>query len=325
MNYVNFGSAGVKVSPLALGLGLRGQDDEAAAQHLIEHAIACGINLIDCANIYGPMDDRANIGRSEVVLGRAIKGKRDDLVITSKVASAVGKGPNDRGLSRYHILREVDRSLQRLGTDHIDVYLVHVPDTETPQEETLRALDDLVRTGKVRYIGCCNYAAWQVCRALWIADTMHTTPFMAVQNPYSLLNRKLETEMFGLVRNQGLGVMAYSPLAVGLLSGLYKPGQPAPADSLWATRRKDWYDNAMQGTVGMVINTLIELAAELGKSPAQLAIAWVLDHAEVSVAISGADTIEQFDDVLGGIGWTLEPAVRQRLDEVSAPLQMTLD
>jgi aryl-alcohol dehydrogenase-like predicted oxidoreductase len=325
MNYVNFGSAGVKVSPLALGLGLRGQDDEAAAQHLIEHAIASGLNLIDCANIYGPMDDRANIGRSEVVLGRAIKGKRDDLVITSKVASAVGKGPNDRGLSRYHILREVDRSLQRLGTDHIDVYLVHVPDTETPQEETLRALDDLVRTGKVRYIGCCNYAAWQVCRALWIADTLHTTPFMVVQNPYSLLNRKLEAEMFGLVRNQGLGVMAYSPLAVGLLSGLYKPGQPAPADSLWATRRKDWYENAMQGTVGAVINTLIELAAELGKSPAQLAIAWVLDHAEVSVAISGADTIEQFDDVLGGIGWTLAPAVRQRLDEVSAPLQMTLD
>ncbi len=325
MNYVNFGSAGVKISPLALGLGLRGQDDESTAQHLIEHAIASGINLIDCANIYGPMDDRANIGRSEVVLGRAIKGKRDELVITSKVASAVGKGPNDQGLSRYHILREVERSLERLNTDHIDVYLVHVPDTGTPQEETMRALDDVVRSGKVRYIGCCNYAAWQVCRALWIADDLRTAPFICVQNPYSLLNRKLETEMFGLVRNQGLGVMAYSPLAVGLLSGAYQPGQPAPAGSLWATRRKDWYDKAMQGTVGEVIKTLIDLAAELGKSPAQLAIAWVLSHPEVSVAISGADTTEQFDDVLGGVGWTLDPAARQRLDEVSAPLQMTLD
>lgn len=325
MQYVNFGSAGVKVSPLALGMGLRGQGDEAAAQRLIEHAIDQGINLIDCANIYGPMDDRANIGRSEVVLGRAMKGKRDDLVITSKVASAVGAGPNDQGLSRYHILREVDRSLQRLDTDHIDVYLVHVPDATTGQEETMRALDDVVRSGKVRYIGCCNYAAWQVCRALWLADSLHTTPFMCVQNPYSLLNRKLEGEMFGLVRALGLGVMAYSPLAVGLLSGAYRPGQPAPAGSLWATRRKDWFDKAMQGTVGEVINALHELAGEVGKTPAQLAIAWVLSHPEVSVAISGADTVEQFDEVLGGIGWTLDDEVRRRLDEVSAPLQMILD
>lgn len=325
MQYVNFGSAGVKVSPLALGMGLRGQGDEAAAQRLIEHAIDQGINLIDCANIYGPMDDRANIGRSEVVLGRAMKGKRDDLVITSKVASAVGARPNDQGLSRYHILREVDRSLQRLDTDHIDVYLVHVPDATTGQEETMRALDDVVRSGKVRYIGCCNYAAWQVCRALWLADSLHTTPFMCVQNPYSLLNRKLEGEMFGLVRALGLGVMAYSPLAVGLLSGAYRPGQPAPAGSLWATRRKDWFDKAMQGTVGEVINALHELAGEVGKTPAQLAIAWVLSHPEVSVAISGADTVEQFDEVLGGIGWTLDDEVRRRLDEVSAPLQMVLD
>ncbi len=325
MNYVNFGSAGVKVSPLALGMGLRGQSDERAAQRLIEYAIDQGINLIDCANIYGPMDDRANIGQSEVVLGRAMKGKRDDLVITSKVASGVGEGPNDQGLSRYHIMREVERSLQRLETDHIDVYLVHVPDTATPQEETTRALDDLVRSGKVRYIGCCNYAAWQVCRALWIADDLHATPFMCVQNPYSLLNRKLESEMFGLVRDQGLGVMAYSPLAVGLLSGAYRPGQPAPAGSLWATRRKDWFDKAMQGTVGEVIASLHESAAALGKTPAQVAIAWVLSHPEVTVAISGADTIEQFDDVLGGVGWTLDPAVRAQLDAVSAPLQMILD
>jgi len=325
MQYVNFGSAGVKVSPLALGMGLRGQGDEAAAQRLIEHAIDQGINLIDCANIYGPMDDRANIGRSEVVLGRAMKGKRDDLVITSKVASTVGAGPNDQGLSRYHILREVERSLQRLETDHIDVYLVHVPDATTGQEETMRALDDVVRSGKVRYIGCCNYAAWQVCRALWLADTLHTTPFICVQNPYSLLNRKLEGEMFGLVRALGLGVMAYSPLAVGLLSGAYRPGQPAPAGSLWATRRKDWFDKAMQGTVGEVIQTLHELAGAIGKTPAQLAIAWVLSHPEISVAISGADTVDQFDEVLGGVGWTLDLEVRRRLDEVSAPLQMILD
>lgn len=325
MNYVNFGAAGVKVSPLALGLGLRGQGDATAAQRMIEYAIDQGVNLIDCANIYGTMDDRDNIGQSEIVLGRALKGKRDNVVITSKVAGALGPGPNDGGLSRLHILREVENSLRRLETDHIDVYLVHVYDPTVPQEETIRALDDLVRSGKVRYIGCCNYAAWQVCRALWIADSINATPFMCVQNPYSLLNRRVEQEMFGLVREVKLGYMAYSPLAVGLLSGAYKPGQPAPAGSLWATRRKDWFAKAMAGDVGEVINTVHRLAGELGKTPAQLAIAWVLSHPEVTVAISGADTVEQFNDVLGGVGWTLDPEVRKELDEVSAALTMILD
>lgn len=325
MEYVNFGAAGVKVSPLALGMGLRGQGDATAAQRLIEHALAQGVNLIDCANVYGTMDDRANIGQSEIVLGRALKGKRDDVVITSKVAGAIGKGPNDVGLSRLHILREVERSLKRLDTDYIDVYLVHSFDPTTPQEETIRALDDVVRSGKVRYVGCCNYAAWQVCRAHWLADTLHATPFMCVQNPYSLLNRRVEQEMFGLVRELKLGYMAYSPLAVGLLSGAYVPGQPAPAGSLWATHRKDWFDKAMTGDVGTVISTVHRLAGELGKTPAQLAIAWVLSQPEVTVAISGADTIDQFNDVLGGVGWTLDPDVRRQLDEVSAALTMSLD
>lgn len=325
MDYINFGSAGVKVSRLALGLGLRGQADESAAQRLVEHAIDQGINLIDCANVYGPMDDRANIGRSEVVLGRALKGKRDDVVITSKVYGRIGPGPNDTGLSRYHILREVERSLKRLDTDHIDVYLVHAFDGATPLEETLRALDDLVRSGKTRYIGCCNYTAWQVCRSLWVADRLNTHAYMCVQNPYSLLNRRLELEMFGLVRDRGLGVMAYSPLAVGLLSGAYKPGQPAPAGSLWATRRKDSFGKTMAGVVADVVSTVHGVAADLGKTPAQVAIAWVLSHSEITCAISGADTIEQLDDVLGGVGWSLPTEIRQRLDEASAAMSMILD
>ncbi len=325
MDYINFGSAGVKVSRLALGLGLRGQSDEAEATRMIEHAIDSGINLIDCANIYGPMDDRANIGRSEIVLGKAIKGKRDDLVITSKVASATGPGPNDRGLSRYHILREVERSLKRLDTDHIDVYLVHIFDETTPLEETITALDDLVRSGKVRYLGCCNYKAWQVCRALWIADSIHATPFMTVQNPYSLLNRQLEQEMFGLVRDRGLGLMAYSPLAVGLLSGAYRPGQPPPAGSLWGTRRADRYASMMAGETGQIIGRVIELAQELGKTPAQLALAWVLSHPEVSVAITGGDTVAHVEDNLGGVGWTLDADVQAELDTVSQSLRVVLD
>ncbi|MDE0636949.1 MAG: aldo/keto reductase [Candidatus Poribacteria bacterium] len=317
MEYVNFGKAGVKVSPLALGLGFRGQGDENAAQRLIEHAIDNGINLIDCANVYGPMDDRANIGQSEVILGKAIKGKRDDVVITSKVCSHIGQGPNDYGLSRYHIMREIDRSLTRLGTDHIDVYLIHMADGTTPQEETIRALDDLVRSGKVRYLGCCNHQAWQVCKALWIADSINATPYMCVQNMYNLLNRDLETEMFGLVREEGLGVMCYSPLSVGLLSGVYSPDEPPPAGTLWARRYREEYDRRMRGATGKVIATLKRLADELGKTPAQLAVAWAVSHPEVTVAISGSDTIEQLDDTLGGVGWELDAAVRDELDEVS--------
>jgi aryl-alcohol dehydrogenase-like predicted oxidoreductase len=325
MDYRNFGTAGVKVSRVAMGLGLRGQADEAAAERLINHAIDQGVNLIDCANIYGPMDDRANIGRSEMVLGRAIKGKRDQVVITSKVAGAVGKGPNDYGLSRYHILREIEGTLRRLATDHVDVYLVHQYDSTTPLEETVRALDEVVRSGKARYVGCCNYTAWQVCRGLWVADQFKSHPFICVQNPYSLLNRRLELEMFGLVRDQGLGVMAYSPLAVGLLSGAYQPGEPAPSGSLWATRRKDRFETAMQGIVSEVVSTVHEIAAKLEKTPAQIAIAWVLSHPEVTCAISGADNTEQLDDVLGGVGWELPAEMRQKLDEVSAASHMILD
>jgi len=317
MDYVNFGSAGLKVSQLALGLGFRGQKSEAEAQRVVEHAIDRGINLIDCANVYGMMDSRENSGSSEIVLGKALKGKRDDVVITSKVRSQIGPGPNDVGLSRYHILREIERSLKRLETDHLDVYLVHGFDPSTPLEETMQALDDLVHSGKVRYIGCCNFAAWQVCRALWISDVKHITPFMCVQNKYNLLNRELEREMFGLVKEQGLGVMAFSPLAVGLLSGAYVPGQHPPAGSHWARSETYNLDELFQGARGEAVNTLIELAKEIGKTPAQLALAWVLSHPEITVAITGGDTIQHLDDNLGALDIELDETVREKLDTVS--------
>ncbi len=318
MEYVNFGSTGIKVSPLALGLGLRGQESQSEAQRMIEYALDQGINLIDCANVYGTLDSPESVGQSEVVLGKALKGRRQDVVITSKVASRMGPGPNDAGLSRSHIMRAIEHSLKRLETDYIDVYLVHVFDPQTPLEETISALDDLVRSGKVRYVGCCNFAAWQVCKSLWVADDLKAMPFMSVQNPYSLLNRELEVEMFPLLRDQGLGAMAYSPLAVGLLSGTYVPGQPPPADTLWSTRLADHYDPVMSGPAGDVVRTLLRLAAEIGKSPAQLALAWVLSQPQITIAISGSDSIDQIDDVVGAVGWTLDDAIRQELTEVSA-------
>ncbi len=317
MEYVNFGTAGIQVSRLAFGLGFRGQPDEAEAQRVIEHAFELGINLIDCANWYGPMDNRANQGRSEVILGRALKGKRDNVVITTKVAAPTGAGPNDEGLSRYHIMREVERSLKRLDTDHVDIYLVHRFDELTPLEETIRTLDDIVRAGKALYVGCCNYAAWQVCKSLWIADKYNATPYMCAQNLYNLLNRQMEGEMFDLVKDTGLGAMAFSPLAVGLFSGIYSPDRPPPSGTLFATRNRDDFARMMEEGSARVITTVRRLADELGKTPAQLALAWVLSHPEITVAISGADTTEHLNDNIGAVGWTLDDSIREQLDTAS--------
>jgi aryl-alcohol dehydrogenase-like predicted oxidoreductase len=304
-------------------MGMRGQDDAAEAQRAVEHAIAQGINLIDCANIYGLMDDRANVRMSEAILGKALKGKRNDVLITSKVAQVVGPGENDYGLSRYHIMREAERSLKNIGTDHIDFYLVHVFDQQTPLEETVRALDDLVSSGKVRYVGCCNFAAWQVMKALWTADRVNANSFMCVQNYYNLHNRRMEAEMFPLLRDQGLGAMVFSPLNIGLLSGLYSPDSDPPAGSHWASRPIEEFRSKVTGVGGEVISTVFEVAGELGKTPAQVALAWVLSHPEITLAITGGDTAEHLDDNLGAVGWTLDDSLREKLDAASAPLGIT--
>ena len=320
MEYRNFGPAGLKVSPLAFGLGFRGQGDEKDAERAIVHALEHGINLIDCANVYGLRDDHhPDAIRSETILGRALKGRRDDAVITSKVTSAIGPGPNDRGNSRYHIMREVERSLKRLDTDRIDVYILHSWDPTTPIEETLRALDDIQRQGKVRYVGCSNFSAWQVAIALGTQERIGASRFICVQHPYNMLNRELEREMFGLVRHEDLGIMAYSPLGVGLLSGVYQPGEPPPAGTLWATLGRDAFRQVNSGVAPQVLETLFQLARAREKSIAQVAMNWVLAKAEITVAISGADTVEQLDDVLGALEWKLSPEEQKKLDEVSLP------
>lgn len=317
MEYVNFGRSGVRVSQLALGLGFRGQPDEKVMQRVIERAIDLGINLLDCANVYGPMDDRKYTGHSEVVLGLAIKGKRDDVVITSKVTSPIGKGPNDQGSSRYHIVREVERSLKRIGTDHLDVYLLHRYDRSTPLEETLRALDDLVRSGKTRYVGCCNFQSWQVVKAFDLQREINASQFICVQNPYSLVDRRLETEMFPMVADYRLGIMAYSPLGVGLLSGIYRAGKAPPRSTLWGRRPKDQFESVMARGASRVVEALRQVADEYGKSMAQIGLAWVLSHPEVSVAITGGDTVEHLEDNAGALSFRLDPEARKRLDEAS--------
>ena len=247
MEYRNFGTGGVKVSPIALGLGFRGQADPAAAERTIRAAIENGINLIDCANVYGLTDSREFAGTSEKVLSKVLKDHRDDLVVTSKVFSPIGPGPNDSGLSRFHIMREIERTLRRLDTDHIDVYLVHGYDDVVALEEQFRALDDLVTQGKTRYIGVCNYQAWQVVQAVGIQDQIGAGRLITVQNPYSLLNRALEYEMFPMLSNTGIGAMAYSPLAVGLLSGAYVPEEIPPDHTLWGSIRRELVSGGLAG------------------------------------------------------------------------------
>ena len=319
MHYVKFGATGLEVSPIALGTVFREQRDEAQAQAVIEAAIDRGINFLDCANMYGPYDRRIHgPGGSERILAKAIKGKRDGVVITSKVEEPMGPGPNDSGLSRYHIMREVEQSLRRLGTDHIDIYLAHHWDPSTPIEETVSAFDRLVQDGKIRYYGLCNFRAWQATRALWAAEVRGWEKAVGLQLPYNLFNRGIEDEVFGLVRDQGLGVMAYGPLAVGLLTGIYSPDEPPPSDSLWGRRWRERYQGRLDGRPGQILAAVLEIAAELGKTPAQVSLAWVLSHPEITVADVGCDTINQIDENLGALEVELS---QDQLDRLNWPLR----
>ncbi len=298
MEYVNLGRLGVRVSRICLGVAFRGQRDDDVAVRVIDRAIDLGCNFIDCANFYGR-------GRSEDVLARAMRGKRDDLFITTKVWSRIGDGPNDAGLSRYHIMREVERSLTRLDTDRIDLYLLHNWDPHTPLDESLRAMDDLVRQGKVLYTGACNFTATQVVEAMWTADRLGLTPWACLQNQYNLLNRwEVEPELLPLAGRHGLGLMTYSPLAIGLLSGRFRRGQIPPADSPWAQGHHD-FDRAMSEQTDGVVQSLIDVGTKHGKTPAQVAVAWLLTHPEVTAPMIGPDIPEHVEETFGALGWQL--------------------
>jgi aryl-alcohol dehydrogenase-like predicted oxidoreductase len=323
VEYVNFGNSGLMVSRMAVGLGLRDQHDELQAEQLIHRAVEQGINLFDCANVYGLGDDRAFSGKSEEILGRALKGKRDDVVITSKVASQIGPGPNDRGTSRYHITREVERSLRRLDTDRIDVYLLHVPDATTPIDEVFRALEDLVRQGKILYVGVCNYQAWQICQALSVQERINANRLITAQNPYSLLNREIERELFPFARATGVGIMAYAPLAIGLLSGAYRPGAESSSSTLWARKGPEGLAAALNGRPGEVISVAFEVAARTGATVAQVAMQWIMTHPEISVVITGADSAAQLDDNIGSVGLRLSDDDIAKLNRASEGLSLT--
>jgi len=294
MDYRRLGTTGLTISRLGLGCGNFGGigsapaffgmgENEAQAFDLMDRAVDAGINFFDTANAYGG-------GRSETYIGRWLKAKgaavRQHLLISSKVFNPVGPGPNDRGLSRRHILQQVDESLARLQTDRLDLYLIHEPDPETPLDETLHALDDVVRAGKVIYVGASNIEAWRLARGLWISDARSLRRFDWVQNSFSLLDRAAEREMFPLCADRGVGFTAFSPLAGGWLTGRYRAAGSYPEGSRM-TLRPEPYRHLERDAVFAGLAALADEARARGVEMAALAIAWVLHHPRVDAAIIG--------------------------------------
>ncbi len=294
MNFVNLGNTGLKFSRVIMGCGNFGGvgsapeffgqgESESEAHALLDEAYELGITVFDTADAYGG-------GRSETYLGNWLRAKgpttRDKLLISSKVFNPVGPGPNHSGLSRLHIMRQVEASLQRLALDHLDMYLMHEPDPSTPMEETLRTMDDLVHQGKVRYIGASNMPAWLLTKSLWLSDKYNLERFAWVQNSFSLLDRADEREMFPLSEDQSLGYTPFSPLAGGFLTGKYRFEQDYPSGSRMTLRPEPYFRHWNRQTFAQ-LETFRSMAAERNISMAGLALAWVLTHPRVTAPIVG--------------------------------------
>lgn len=320
MEYRNLGNSGLKVPVLSLGTGTFGgtneffqrwgQTDAKEASRLIDICLERGVNFFDTANVY-------SFGASEEILGKALAGKREKAIISTKGTFKMGEGVNDKGSSRFHIVRELNDSLKRMGTDYIDVYFMHGFDDETPIEETLRTLDDLVRSGKVRYIGCSNFAAWQVMKSLAVSEKLNLEKYIIYQGYYSLIGRDYEQELMPLLEDQHMGLMAWSPLGWGRLTGKIRRNQAATEGRI-----------KVGGDIGSppvndellftVVDTLDRIAKDIDKTVSQVAINWLLHNKTVSNIIIGARNEQQLTENLDSIGWKLTTQQIEELDKLSA-------
>ncbi len=295
MEYRYLGKSGLRVSAIGLGTNnFGGRLDADAAAVVVNHALDMGVNMIDTSNSYGG-------GYSEEYIGRALRGKRDKAIIATKVSSRVGDGPNDGGNSRQHIMSAVENSLRRLNTDYIDLYQMHWHDANVPIEETLRALDDLVRQGKARYIGCSNFTAWQVCEAEWTSRTLGVEAFVSVQPKYSIMDREIEVELVPFCAAYGIGILPYYPLANGFLTGKYRRGQPAPDGTRLAESDRGLFTDANFD----LLERLEVFCEERGHSVLELAFAWLLANSAVSSVIAGATRAEQIVANARAADWSL--------------------
>jgi aryl-alcohol dehydrogenase-like predicted oxidoreductase len=320
MQHRYLGGSGLRVSAIGLGtMGFGGGGKFAAvgtngvdqARRQLDLCLEAGVDLVDTADVYSD-------GRSEEIVGEVIKGRRQRIVLASKVRFAMGDGPNDEGLSRHHVIEGCEASLRRLGVDHIDLYQVHQWDGRTPLEETLAALDTLIQQGKVRYVGCSNFSAWHVMKALGVADAKHLPRFVSQQIHYTPQAREAENELIPLSLDQGLGVLVWSPLAGGLLSGKYRRGVQPPEGS---RHLSDWNEPPVHDEDRLydIVDTLVEIAESHGVSAAQVTLAWLLAKPGVSSVVVGARTEEQLSDNLAAADLRLSEAEFEQIDEVSRP------
>jgi aryl-alcohol dehydrogenase-like predicted oxidoreductase len=313
MDYRLLGRTGVRVSPLCLGTMMFGaQTSEADSIRIIHKALDVGLNFIDTADMY-------NAGESERVVGKAIAERRAGVVLATKGCNKTGEGANDAGASRLHLRQALDASLQRLGTDYIDLYYVHKPDYSTPIDETLRFLDDAVRQGKILYPACSNFRAWRVCEALWTSDKLGLARFAAVQPLYNLVNRDIEVELLPLCQAHGLGVVSYSPLARGILTAKYKPGEAFPEGSRAARndvrlRQAELRDESLH-----ISQQLAAHCREKGVAASQFALAWCLANPILTSIILGPRTMEQFDDNLAALRVQFTEADEAFVDRLVPP------
>lgn len=318
MEYVRLGSTGLKVSRICLGTMTYGAKswrdwvlEEADSRPFFARALELGINFFDTADMY-------SLGVSEEIVGRALKDmtKRDQVVIATKVCQPMGKGPNDRGLSRKHILDSIDASLRRLGTDHVDLYQIHRWDYDTPIEETLSALDAVVRSGKARYIGASSMYAWQFAKSLYLSDRQGLARFVTMQNHYNLAYREEEREMMPLCRAEGVGVIPWSPLARGLLTGGRRTGGNGPTVR---SRSDDFAHKLYHEDDLPVVDRLEDVARARGSAPAQVALAWLLAQPGVTAPIVGASKMAHLEQAVGALEVKLDPAELKALAEPYRP------
>jgi aryl-alcohol dehydrogenase-like predicted oxidoreductase len=314
MEYVTLGRSGLVVSRLCLGTMTFGREaDEAASRAMVDRFVDAGGNFVDTADVY-------THGVSEEITGRAIAGRRDEIVLATKVRWAMGNGPNDIGLSRRHVIAACDASLRRLGTDWIDLYQLHMWDDLTPIEETLSALSDLVRQGKVRYVGASNFVGWHLMRAELAAAAGGFERLVSLQPQYSLVERGLEREIGPAAQALGLGLIPWAPLAQGMLTGKYdRAAGPASGTRIAeadAAAVETWERRNVERN-WRIVDAVLEVAAEAGRTPAQVAVNWLLTRPGVAAPIVGARRVEQLEDSLGAVDWRLSPNHLERLDAVS--------
>ena len=320
MRHVRLGRTGLSVSRLCLGTMTFGlQCDETASVAILDRAAAGGITFLDTADVYPLGGGLDTVGRTEEILGRWIEKRRHEFIIATKCFGVMGARPWDRGNSRKHVLDAIEGSLRRLRTDYVDLYQLHHPDPETPIDETLRALDDVVRSGKARYIGCSNFHAWQVARALGRSEALGVARFDSVQPRFNLLFRQIERELLPLCQAEGLGVIPYNPLAGGFLSGKHRreTGPTAGTRFTLGSAARRYQERYWREREFATVETLRPLAAEAGLSLTRLAVAWVLAHPAITAPIVGASRPEQLDDVLPAVEKELAAGLKARLDELT--------